>query len=197
MIIEYTHLNNEINYDGSQINPFWALKEHNIKGSSIISWIGSMNIMPDNLKDFEDVGLEIKSDKMIHFICEFFDTQPANMEIAYLRQRLLVLIFKEKLLEKGIIADRSGDDLFVENKKLSVSIATASISSMKIHFGINLTSKGTPIDIETIGLFELVNNSKIRIFQENNIVSFINSFISDYIDELKSIKLDIAKSDIS
>ena len=47
-------------YDGSQINPSWAFQEFGIYGSSIITWIGPVNITPDNLKDFADVGLEIK-----------------------------------------------------------------------------------------------------------------------------------------
>ena len=108
-----------------------------------------------NLKDFADVGLEIKSNYMINFICEFFDCQPANMRIAYLRQRLLVMIFREVLFEKGIVSKREGDDIFVENRKLSISIASASLSSMKIHFALNLEDNGTPDDVETIGLFDI------------------------------------------
>ena len=62
-------------YDGSQINPSWAFQEFSIYGSSIITWIGPVNITPDNLKDFADVGLEIKSNYMVNFICEFFVKQ--------------------------------------------------------------------------------------------------------------------------
>ena len=50
-----------IEYDGSQINPSWAFNEFGIYGSSIITWVGPVNITPGNLKDFADVGLEIKS----------------------------------------------------------------------------------------------------------------------------------------
>ena len=42
----------------------------------------------------------------------------------------------------------------VKLENLSVSIATCSVSSMKIHFALNLTEKGTPQDVETAGLLE-------------------------------------------
>jgi hypothetical protein len=44
----------------------WAFQKFGVKGSSIVSWIGPMNIRPDELIDYEDVGLEIKSDEMVH-----------------------------------------------------------------------------------------------------------------------------------
>ena len=62
-------------YNGSQINPSWAFQEFGIYGSSIITWIGPVNITPVNLKDFADVGLEIKSNYMVNFICEFCNTK--------------------------------------------------------------------------------------------------------------------------
>ena len=44
--MEYKKLEENILYDGSQIEPFWALKELKLKGSSIVSWIGPMEIKP-------------------------------------------------------------------------------------------------------------------------------------------------------
>ena len=41
--------------------------------------------------------------------------------------------------------ERSGDDLYVEGKKLTVSIATKSLTSILIHTGININSEGAPI----------------------------------------------------
>ena len=55
----------------------------------------------------------------------------------------------------GVSNDRRGDDIFVNGKKLTVSIATAGISSEKIHCGINLISSGTPAEANAIGLRDL------------------------------------------
>lgn len=208
MLITHKHIDESFEYDGSQIEQSWAFKSFGIKGSSIITWIGSMNISPENLKDFEDIGLEIKSDKMVHFIVEHFDQQPANLRLAYMRQRLLVMILKEELDKKGITSIRKGDDIYIAFhntnsgflKKLTVSIATVSASAMKIHFGINVVSDGTPDDIDTIGLFELDNigadKNIIDDFNENNIVSFVNTIVNNYIKELNDIELDISKTNL-
>ena len=160
IFVTHKHVDEIFEYDGSQINPSWAFQEFGIYGSSIVTWIGPVNITPDNLKDFADVGLEIKSNYMVNFICEFFDQQPTNMRVAYLRQRLLVMIFREILTEYGISTKREGDDIFVENRKLSISIASVSLSSAKIHFALNLEDKGTPDDVETIGLFDIKVNGE-------------------------------------
>ena len=113
---------------------------------------------------------------MINFICEFFDCQPANMRIAYLRQRLLVMIFREVLFEKGI--------------------ASASLSSMKIHFALNLEDKGTPDDVETIGLFDIKDKNGNQIFNKDNLTELVNDVAGRYIDELETIEKDISKTNL-
>ena len=193
MDITHKHVENIFEYDGSQINPSWAFNEFGIYGSSIITWIGPVNITQDNLKDFADVGLEIKSNYMVNFICEFFDQQPTNMRIAYLRQRLLVMIFREILTEKGVMTTREGDDIYVDGRKLSISIASISLSSSKIHFALNLEDKGTPSDVETIGLYDIANGD---IFNENNIKDLIFDVVNRFIDELNTIENDISKTKV-
>ena len=195
MTITHKHVDEIFEYDGSQINPSWAFQEFGIYGSSIITWIGPVNIAPDNLKDFADVGLEIKSNDMVNFICEFFDQQPPNMRIAYLRQRLLVMIFREILAEYGVTTKREGDDIFVCNRKLSISIASISLSSSKIHFAFNLEDKGTPDDVETIGLYDIEVNNR-QIFNEDNILDLINDIASRFINELETIEKDISKTKV-
>lgn len=193
MNITHKHVEEIFEYDGSQINPSWAFQEFGIYGSSIITWIGPVNITPDNLKDFADVGLEIKSNYMVNFICEFFDQQPPNMRIAYLRQRLLVMIFREVLTEKGVESTREGDDIFVDGRKLSISIASVSLSSAKIHFALNLEDKGTPNDVETIGLYDIKGG---KVFNENNLKDLINEVAGRFIDELETIEKDISKTKV-
>ena len=195
MTITHKHVDEIFEYDGSQINPSWAFQEFGIYGSSIVTWIGPVNITPDNLKDFADVGLEIKSSNMVNFICEFFDQQPTNMRVAYLRQRLLVMIFREILTEYGISTKREGDDIFVENRKLSISIASVSLSSAKIHFALNLEDKGTPDDVETIGLFDIKVNGEC-VFNNSNLLNLINETVSRFIDELETIEKDISKTKV-
>ena len=195
MTITHKHVDEIFEYDGSQINPSWAFQEFGIYGSSIVSWIGPVNITPDNLKDFADVGLEIKSNFMVNFICEFFDQQPPNIRVAYLRQRLLVMIFREILAEYGITTKREGDDIFVCNRKLSISIASISLSSAKIHFALNLEDKGTPDDVETIGLYDIKVNNK-QVFTENNLLELINETVNRFILELETIENDISKTKV-
>ena len=195
MVITHKHVDEIFEYDGSQINPSWAFQEYGIYGSSIITWIGPVNITPDNLKDFADVGLEIKSNYMVNFICEFFDQQPPNMRVAYLRQRLLVMIFREILAEYGITTRRDGDDIFVCNRKLSISIASISLNSAKIHFALNLEDKGTPDDVETIGLYDIKVNNQ-QIFNGDNLINLINETVNRFINELETIENDISKTKV-
>jgi len=184
--MKYKKLDEPLQYDGSQIEPFWAFKEINVKGSSLISWIGPMEIKGDHIIDYEDIGLEIKSSQMVHFIVEHFDIQPADIKTCYHRQRIMVMIIKDILAQSGIKTSREGDDLYFKDKKLSVSIATCSNSSMKIHFGMNVRNEGTPHDVETIGLLECNKNLDIQ--------SLIDKIAETYINEIESIEEDITKT---
>ena len=195
MSITYKHIDEEFEYDGSQIDPSWAFREFGIYGSSIITWLGPVNITPDNLKDFADVGLEITSSKMANFICEFFDQQPVNMRVAYLRQRLLVMIFRELLTEYGVKTTRSGDDIYVGERKLSISIASVSLSSAKIHFAFNIEDKGTPDDVSTIGLLDIENDTG-KVFKENDLKEFIETIALRFISEIETIEKDISKTKV-
>ena len=187
--MKYKKLEANLLYDGSPIEPFWAFKEFKLKGSSIVSWIGPMEIRPEELIDYEDVGLEIRSGKMAHFIIEHFDIQPADIRTCYHRQRLFVMIVKDILSELKIETLREGDDLYFEGKKLSVSIATCSNSSMKIHFGVNIKDEGTPPDIKTTGLLECRND-----LDNHEIHLLIDKICESYINEIESIEEDITKT---
>ncbi len=185
----HKHLKHNINYDGSQIEASWALREFGIKGPNIITWIGPMNIHKDKVIDYEDLELEIRSDQMAHFMVEQFDCQPANLRTCYHRQRILVMILKDELQKGDIYCSRDGDDLYINSAKLSVSIATVTLNSMKIHLGINLNNLGTPEDIKTAGIMEenpMITLKEVIRLQEN--VSLA------YIREIDSIEQDISKT---
>jgi hypothetical protein len=197
--MKYIRLEEESLYDGSQIKPMWAFKQFQIKDSSLISWIGPMDIKTDNLIDYEDVGLEIKGDKLLHFVIEHFDSQPADIRLCYHRQRLFVMIIKDLLNEMGIKTQRKGDDIYFKDEqdekqkkfsKLSVSIATCSISSMKIHFALNLISKGTPNDVDVAGVLECSS------FNKEDFLNFADKVCRNYINEILSIERDITKTKV-
>lgn len=175
-------------YDGSQINPSWAFQVFKVKDSTIVSWVGPMNILGDNLIDFEDVGLDIKGNQMLHFIVEHFDQQPGDLRLIYHRQRILVMITRDILSKYGVKTSQDGDDIFIGDAKLSVSIATASISSMKIHFALNITTKGTPIDVQTSSLED---NTDI-----NNIKELQDEIANSYIAFMDDIERDITKTKV-
>ena len=79
---------------------------------------------------------------MLSFISEQFGV---NLVEGVFRQRLLMCIIKELLEERGIFVKRNGDDLIVGGGKLSVSIATKSVTSILIHTGLNILSEGAPV----------------------------------------------------
>jgi uncharacterized protein len=187
--MKYMVLEDHLLYDGSQIEPMWTFREFGIKGSSVVSWIGPMDIKTSKIIDYEDVQLEIKADEMLHFIIEHFDHQPADIRMCYHRQRLLVTMVKDALDFVGIKTQREGDDLYFGDKKLSVSIATCSASSMKIHFGLNVTSIGTPNDVGIIGLLECGGN-----IERNNLPLIADKICKKYIMEMAAIESDIAKT---
>nr|WP_245923841.1 DUF366 family protein [Methanothermobacter tenebrarum] len=186
MLMIHEHLKDRILYDGTQIRPNWALNELNIKGPSIITWIGPMNIK--DIIDYEDKNLEIKAEKMAHFIVEHFDEQPANLRLCYHRQRILVMILQEELWEHDIPTKREGDDLYIGTGKLTVSVATAAVSSMKIHLGMNITSKGTPEDVETVGILDY------KSLGEDDIIKIVSNVAKKYIQEIRLIEEDITKT---
>ncbi len=181
-------LNENLSYDGHQIQALWALDEQNIKGSSIVSWIGSMDIKPEKVIDVEDKGLEIKADENINFIVEHFDAQPPNIRLCYHRQRMLVMILQNILTQYGVLASREGDDIYVDGRKLTVSIASVSQTSMKIHFGINITSKGTPNDVDTIGLLET------GLIHRDDLNEIITLIMETYANEIETIEEDMSKT---
>jgi len=131
-----------IDYDGSQIGSLWAYARFGIQEDSIVCFRGSCNIPLEHMVDLEDkINREhIESPDMLHFIVEHFD-EP-SLRVAYARQRLLACIAGETLKDMGFLINRSGDDLFFKGQKLSISIASTSAVSCKIHFGMNVECEG-------------------------------------------------------
>jgi len=141
-------------YNGSELKPLFAYTNHQLHGNSIVSFIGACDVSPEHMIDAEDfvVNAKIKADLMLHFIVEIF-TQ--NLMTAVALQRLLVVIAQNLLREKGHDLQRSGDDLYFEKKKLSVSIASTSAVSSMIHLGLNISNNGTPVETCALSDFKI------------------------------------------
>lgn len=143
----------KLNYDGSQLSSLFAYRNFNLQGNSIVAFLGEARVELEHMVDLADVRDQafIYSPDMVHFIVEIFEL---DLEKAIYHQRMLVSLAKENLEQRGISGlTRSGDDLYLGDRKLSVSIATLSPVSSMIHFGLNISSQGTPVP--TIGLAEL------------------------------------------
>ena len=70
-----------------------------------------------------------------------------------------------------------------------------SLSSAKIHFALNLEDKGTPDDVDTIGLYDIEVDNK-QAFTEDNLFELINETVNRFINELETIENDISKTKV-
>lgn len=175
-------IENEIKYIGSQLVPHWIYKNFKIQGDAIVAFIGECEVKLTEMVDIEDVinNEPIYSKSMLSFITEQFNV---NLVEGVFRQRLLICIIKELLEEKGIFVVRNGDDLMINGRKLSVSIATKSATSVLIHTGLNIDSEGAPV--KASGL-----TSELGI---KDIKEFAIDVMKRYSEELEDIKLASTK----
>lgn len=135
-------------YTGVELRPHFLLTELGLKGSGLAAFMGPCQVRTEHLVDWEDRLAQdrIEARKMIHFMGEFFGV---TLREGVLRQRLLIASIAESL--PGV--RREGNDLFKGDRKLSVSIVTASPVSLLLHLGINIDPTGAPVP--AIGLLEL------------------------------------------
>lgn len=172
----------EIKYIGSQLAPHWIYKNFNLMGDAIVAFTGECEVNLTEMVDLEDVvnNEPIYSKYMLSFITEQYGI---NLTEGVFRQRLLICIIKELLEEYGIKVIRQGDDLMIDGKKLSVSIATKSITSILIHTGLNIISEGAPV--KASGL-----TSELGI---KDIQDFAEKVMKRYAEEIDDIELAATK----
>lgn len=175
-------IENEIKYIGSQLAPHWIYKNFKIQGDAIVAFVGECEVKLTEMVDIEDVinNEPIYSKYMLSFITEQFNVELVE---GVFRQRLLVTCMKEALEKRGFFIRRNGDDLFVNDKKLSVSIATKSMTSVLIHTGLNILSDGAPIPVSGLG-------SDLGI---EDIKEFAQEVMQNYSDEIEDIILASTK----
>lgn len=137
-------LDEEIIYTGEQLKPHWIYKKTGIKGDSVVAFLGPCKVELEHMVDLQDryANRLIEADDMLHILAECFG---ATLYETVLLQRLLVFVAFENLILRGVKdLRREGDDIFVRDGKLSISVATVSPVSGLIHLGMNVTNEGTP-----------------------------------------------------
>lgn len=172
----------EIKYIGSQLQPHWIYKNFKLQGDAIVAFIGECEVKLTEMVDIEDVinNEPIYSKSMLSFITEQFNI---DLVEGVFRQRLLICIIKELLEKRGVFVVRNGDDLMINGRKLSVSIATKSTTSILIHTGLNIESEGAPVKVS--GLTSELGITDIRAFAQE--------VMTAYAEELKDIELASTK----
>lgn len=148
-------------YTGVELRPHFLLSELGLKGSGIGAFIGPCRVATEHLVDWEDrlAHDRIEAGRMVHFIGELFGVP--SLREGVLLQRLIMAISGDEVRTRvaaGVACRRDGDDLMVSvagaaERKLSVSIVTASPVSLLLHIGINIDPAGAPVP--AIGLKEL------------------------------------------
>ena len=174
--MKWAFIPERVDYDGSQLAAHFAYKSASLVGDSIVAFVGACNVRPECMVDVADLadGCKIASREMLHFIVEHFD---ADLERAVLRQRLLVSILQQavntRLRENKSdrFVERDGDDLFVGDRKLTVSVATASPVSCLIHLGVNIDARGAPND--AIGLSDLLPREGLETLTTDVMVRYV------------------------
>jgi hypothetical protein len=142
-----------IDYTGRELRSGWLAERLGIEGDAIGAFRGSCMVSGGDLVDLEDLeaGNIVAGQDMVHFIVEMEGLCLAGITLA---QRLLCSMVQEILNSAGRGAgaggagakvERRGDDLFVGEGKLSVSVATVSPKSGLIHLGLNVSTGGVPV----------------------------------------------------
>ena len=142
-------------YDGLQLRAHFIRGTFGLEGDAAVVFRGRCDVLIDGLVDLEDreAGAFIQSNDMLHFMLELFQSDLSRM---VLLQRLLTSMVADRVRSElpsdhpGDVR-RSGDDVYVGDGKLTVSIATVSPVSGLIHLGINVDDRDTPVKTAALG----------------------------------------------
>ena len=147
-------LEEEIIYTGEQLRSGWIEEKTGLAGDAAVTFLGPCEVAREHMVDLVDLeaGARISSPRMVHVLIEHPGLDVHHITV---RQRLLMALAGELLnahLGEALVR-REGDDLYLRERKLSVSVATTSPSSGLIHAGFNVRGEGAPV--AAIGLEEL------------------------------------------
>jgi len=175
-------LDEETAYTGAQLRSGWIAEAAGLTGDAAVAFLGPCDVAPEHMVDTVDLeaGARISSPRMVHIIIEHPGLDLIHITV---RQRLLIAIAAEIInthLGEPLIR-RDGDDLYLRDRKLSVSVATVSVTSGLIHAGFNVRGEGAPVP--AIGLEELGLDAR----------SFAERLLAAYSDELSGIAAAASK----
>lgn len=172
-------------YTGEQLHSHFAYENYGLLGNSIVAWIGPCDIPFEHMVDLEDVLSKspIRGALMLHFIVEVFNQ---NLFSAVALQRLLAGIVKDEIESRGnprssIRLHRDGDDVFWDDKKITISIASLSPVSTQIHFAVNVNNQNTPVKTAALDDFKI------------NVNDFGKSILEKFSREFDSIEIATQK----
>jgi len=147
-------LEDAVCYTGEQLRSGWVRERTGFEGDAAVAFVGPCDVAREHMVDRADLeaGAEIRSPSMVHIIVEH-----PGLDLGHItaRQRLLMALAGEIInghLGEALVR-RDGDDLYLGERKLSVSVATTSPGSGLIHAGFNVRGEGAPV--AAIGLEEL------------------------------------------
>ena len=145
-LVETAYLAEEIEYTGAELRSHFVREKAGIEWDGVVAFTGASRVAGTRLVDLEDAEEqhEIRAKRMLHFIGEHFQ---CSLREGNVRLRLFASIvqgaLEEMSPESRIV--RVGDDLFANDRKLSVAICTVSPLSLVFHFGINVDPSGAPV----------------------------------------------------
>lgn len=140
-------------YDGLQLSTGFVDQHAPDETDTAVLFVGEADVPVEHLVDREDAeaGAFIYSPSMAHLVIEH---RGLELGEAVWRQRMLVRLAGQWIASRaGTVVDVRGDDLFVGEGKLSVSVATRSPRGSLIHLGVNVEIEDTPV--RTAGLRDL------------------------------------------
>lgn len=174
-------LDHALCYDGLQLST--AFIDDHAAGEEDVAviFVGKADVPVEHLVDREDAeaGAFIYSPSMAHLVIEH---KGLNLQEAVWRQRMLVRLAAQWISSRaGVSVEVRGDDLYVGEGKLSVSVATRSSRGSLLHLGVNVEIEGTPV--RTAGLRDL------RIPP----AEFLQALARLYADEIASVRHAVSK----
>lgn len=156
VLLETAFLASGHEYTGEELRSHFVREKAGIPWDGVVAFTGAARVASSRLVDLEDAEEqhEITAKQMLHFIGEHFQ---CPLREGNLRLRLFASIVKETLEEQspGIEVTREGDDLFVNERKLTVAICTASPLSAVFHFGVNINPSGAPVSAVGLKKFDV------------------------------------------
>lgn len=151
VVMKTLWIDERITYDGSQLRAHWILARTGLCGDALVAFRGACAVLGEEIADLADIdGPGIAGDDMVHFLWESFEH--TDLLLAVHRQRLLSAQAAEVLRELAPQCGvrREGDDLYVGAGKLSISIATVTPVSSMLHFAVNASPGGAPVQTSTL-----------------------------------------------